>query len=328
MKVLGKDSATWLEADEDVDGQRIDNLLVRLLKGVPRTHVYRLLRTGQVRVNSGRVDATYRIRTGDRIRIPPVRVASPATAHGPAPRRSLESAILHEDEHLLVIDKPAGMAVHGGSGVSRGIIEEMRLLRPRQRFLELVHRLDRDTSGVLLLAKKRAALVRLHEAIRSGRIHKHYTVLVKGQCRASGLAVSAALEKYLLPGGDRRVRVSAGGQPAQTRLTAIEPLPGFTLLDAELLTGRTHQIRVHVAHLGHPIAGDEKYGDFALNRQLAPAGLKRMFLHAARVEFAHPATLAPMCVESALPDDLRAFLNKLRAGGSRLTHRNEHAAPL
>lgn len=315
MKGLRKDSANWVDADERCVGQRIDNLLVRLLKGVPRAHVHRLVRTGQVRVNSRRVDATYRVQAGDRIRVPPVRTAS-AVEESPARApmvSSLEQRILFEDEYLLVLDKPAGMAVHGGSGVARGVIEEMRLSRPRLKFLELVHRLDRATSGVLMLAKKRAALVELHASIRSGRVRKEYAVLVLGHMRLGRQHVDAPLEKFLLPGGDRRVKVDAQGQQAQTVITATRHVGAYTLVDAELLTGRTHQIRVHCAYLGHPIAGDDKYGDFAANKRLAREGLRRMFLHAARLGVRHPETGEALTFRSALPVDLAGFLERAPA---------------
>jgi len=313
MKGLRKDSATWLDADENSAGQRIDNLLVRVLKGVPRSHIHRLVRTGQVRVNSGRVDATYRVREGDRIRLPPVRTTQVRPAPVELGRRSelLEGRILYEDESLLVIDKPAGMAVHGGSGISHGVIEEMRRSRPKLKFLELVHRLDRDTSGVLMLAKKRAALVALHAAIRAGAVEKSYTLLVLGHLRLGRREVDAPLEKFLLAGGDRRVKVAEGGQSSRTIFNALQAVGTNTLVQARLLTGRTHQIRVHAAYLGHPIAGDDKYGDFATNKALAKQGLKRMFLHASRLRIAHPSTEVPLLFEAPLPADLVAFVARL-----------------
>jgi 23S rRNA pseudouridine955/2504/2580 synthase len=313
MKGLSKDSVVWLNADENVEGQRIDNFLTRLLKGVPRTHIYRLLRTGQVRINSTRVDATYRLQIGDRVRIPPVRTAQPnlrnvAPTTGGAASRDLEHAILFEDEHLLVLNKPAGLAVHGGSGISRGAIEELRRLRPKHRFLELVHRLDRDTSGVLLLAKKRSALLALHRDIRNGAMRKFYWLLVSGAWPWARREITSPLEKFLLPGGDRRVKVSAEGRAAHTLFVRNQSVGQFSLLEAELLTGRTHQIRVHVAHCGYPIAGDDKYGDFALNKVLARQGLKRMFLHAARVQISHPATGETLVLEAPLAPELSAYL--------------------
>jgi 23S rRNA pseudouridine955/2504/2580 synthase len=312
MKPLSKDSATWVDADETVAGQRVDNMLLKVLKGVPRQHVYRLLRTGQVRVNSARVDPTYRVQAGDRIRVPPVRVAQrTATDAAPAASVRFEAAIVHEDEHLLALDKPAGIAVHGGSGIARGVIEQMRLARPRLKFLELVHRLDRDTSGILLLAKKRSALVALHAAIREGAVRKLYTVLVQGHFAGTRREVDVALEKYLLPGGDRRVKASHRGLASRTVFTLERHVGPYSLLQAELLTGRTHQIRVHAAHIGHPIVGDDKYGDFAANKAVARQGLKRMFLHAARIAFRHPATAQPLVLEAPLPPELGAFLGRI-----------------
>ncbi|MGH8638511.1 MAG: RluA family pseudouridine synthase, partial [Burkholderiales bacterium] len=267
MKPLSKDSATWIEADETVAGQRVDNMLLKVLKGVPRQHIYRLVRTGQVRVNSARVDPTYRVQAGDRVRIPPVRVAQRASMDAaPAPAARFQATIVHEDDHLGAIDKPAGIAVHGGSGIARGVIEEMRLARPRLKYLELVHRLDRDTSGVLLLAKKRSALVALHAAIREGAVRKLYTLLVRGRFLQPRREVDVALEKYLLPGGDRRVKAGSRGLASRTVFTLERHIGEYSLLQAELITGRTHQIRVHAAHIGHPIAGDDKYGDFAANK--------------------------------------------------------------
>jgi 23S rRNA pseudouridine955/2504/2580 synthase len=313
MKALGKDSATWIEADDTVAGQRVDNMLLRVLKGVPRQHIYRLVRTGQVRVNSARVDPTYRVQSGDRVRIPPVRVAQRPVA--PAGRSSprFHPSIVYEDDHLLALDKPAGIAVHGGSGISRGVIEEMRLARPRLKFLELVHRLDRDTSGLLLLAKKRSALVALHAAIRAGAMRKLYTLLMHGHLRESPRTVELPLEKYLLPGGDRRVKVGQAGLVSRTVFTRLRDVGGYSLAQAELLTGRTHQIRVHCAHIGHAIAGDDKYGDFAANRALAKRGLKRMFLHAARLELQHPASEELLVLEAPLPAELAGFVAVLAA---------------
>jgi len=308
------ETAVWTEIDDTAAGQRIDNFLVRLLKGVPKTHIYRILRTGQVRVNSGRVDATYRLQAGDRLRIPPVRTAEPSV---PAPARRITPVlgghVLLEDDALLVLDKPAGMAAHGGSGISRGVIEQLRAERPELRFLELVHRLDRDTSGVLLLAKKRSALTALHAAMRAGSVRKWYLALVAGDWRRARQAVKLPLAKFVTAAGERRVSVEEGGLPSHTIFTLRTRYPGFTLLEAELKTGRTHQIRVHLQHLGFPIAGDDKYGDFPLNKVLAKQGLKRMFLHASAVEFAHPASGEWMRVEAPLPDELAAFLRQLGA---------------
>lgn len=313
MKELSKETAIWHEAGEDCDGQRLDNYLTRLLKGVPRSHIYRILRSGEVRVNSGRVTPDYRLRTGDRLRIPPIRVArKPAQPAGPVPVQ-FDRKILYEDDVLLVLDKPAGTAVHGGSGVTYGVIEQLRRERPGPQRLELVHRLDRDTSGVLLLAKKRSALTALHEQLRAGLVQKFYTVLVHGHWRNRTQRVSLPLRKRVSRAGERRVSVDAEGMPAQTVFRLQRAWKGYSLLEAELKTGRTHQIRVHLAHLGFPIAGDDKYGDFALNRPLGKLGLKRMFLHALRLGIRHPVTGEAIVFEAPLPIDLQEFLRHLDA---------------
>jgi 23S rRNA pseudouridine955/2504/2580 synthase len=312
MKELSKVAATSHEVDPEAAGQRVDNYLTRHLKGVPKSHIYRILRNGEVRVNSRRVGPDYRIQAGDRLRVPPVRVARPtADRGGSSPGPKLRADVLHEDDELLVIDKPAGVAVHGGSGVSRGVIEQLRLERPSARFLELVHRLDRETSGVLMLAKKRAALVELHRQLREGQVRKYYLVLVKGAWREGKRSVQAPLHKYLLPSGERRVGVRAEGMAAHTVFRLQRSWKEFSLLEAELKTGRTHQIRVHLAHVGYPVAGDDKYGDFALNKDLAKRQLKRMFLHAARTVIAHPGSGAPLALEAPLPRELAAFLDQL-----------------
>ncbi|AKJ68954.1 ribosomal large subunit pseudouridine synthase C [Pandoraea thiooxydans] len=302
-----------IEVGDDASGQRIDNFLLRHCKGVPKSHVYRILRSGEVRVNKGRVDAAYRLVLGDVVRIPPVRIAqSEAPANVPAAK----FPVVFEDDYLLAIDKPAGVAVHGGSGVSFGVIEQLRQAYPQQRFLELVHRLDRETSGVLLIAKKRAALVGMHEQIRHNRMDKRYLACVIGAWQDSQRVVKAPLFKYLTPEGERRVRVQADGQPAHTIFRRLEVIDGYSLLEAELKTGRTHQIRVHLAHLGTPIAGDDKYGDFSANRALSRAdarpSLKRMFLHARRLRLVHPILNTPLLLEAPLPQDCERFLQQLR----------------
>ena len=313
MKGLSKDSASWHEVGEEGAEQRVDNYLTRLLKGVPKSHIYRILRSGEVRVNSGRVGPEHRLKPGDRLRIPPVRSAQRASAPtDPGPMASrLAARVLHEDEALLVIDKPAGMAVHGGSGVSFGVIEQLRRERPEARFLELAHRLDRETSGVLLLAKKRPALTAVHAQLREGKARKFYATLVHGRWQNAKQSVKLPLHKYTLQSGERRVRVESEGQEAHTIFRLERSFPVFSLLEAELKTGRTHQIRVHLAHLGFPIAGDDKYGDYDLNKTLARQGLKRMFLHALRMTIAHPETSRPVTFEAALPEDLAGFLRTL-----------------
>lgn len=302
--------ARTVVADEGSADQRIDNFLLRELKGVPRSHVYRVLRSGEVRVNSRRVDATYRVRTGDRVRIPPVRVAKPASPK-PIPLRDPGLPVVFEDDALLVVDKPAGIAVHGGSGISFGVIERLRSARPDARFLELVHRIDRETSGLLMIAKKRAALTRLHAALREGEVHKSYLTLVKGIWTRRARDVVLPLHKFVTAAGERRVSVEQGGQESRTRFERVEGFEGFTLLRATLDTGRTHQIRVQLAHLGFPIVGDDKYGDFDLNREVAKRGLKRMFLHAAVLELVHPASGDRLRLEAALPQELGAFIEAL-----------------
>ncbi len=311
MKDLGKNTVSRHQIGEEAGGQRIDNYLVKLLKGVPKSHVYRIQRSGEVRVNGGRAKPDYRVQSGDELRIPPVRVAERAPRATPPVSAALERAILFEDEYLLALDKPSGLAVHGGSGVTFGVIEQLRGQRPQARFLELVHRLDRDTSGVLLLAKKRSALTALHAELRAGQVKKYYLVLVKGKWRNAKQAVRLNLHKYLLASGERRVAVKADGQESHTVFELKHAWRDYSLLRAELKTGRTHQIRVHLAHLGFPIAGDDKYGDFELNKQLARAGLKRMFLHATSVSFRHPGSGEKVVVEAPLPAELQGFLQTL-----------------
>jgi len=315
MKGLSKESATWHEVGEEGAAQRVDNYLTRLLKGVPKSHIYRILRSGEVRVNSSRVAPEHRLKPGDRVRVPPVRSAQPK-APALLPRTAQRSVlrVLHEDDALLAIDKPAGAAVHGGSGVSLGMIEQLRLERPAAPFLELVHRLDRETSGVLLVAKKRSALTALHAQLREGRAQKVYWALVKGRWQNAKQDVKLPLHKYVLPSGERRVRVQREGQEARTVFRPKRGFPGLSLIEAELKTGRTHQIRVHLAHLGFPIAGDDKYGDFELNKTLARKGLKRMFLHACRITVMHPGSGKPVTYEAPLPVELSGFLDRLTAG--------------
>ena len=323
---VSSDQVSLIEIDDSSAGQRIDNFLLRVCKGVPKSHIYRILRSGEVRVNKGRIDAQYRLELGDLVRVPPIRVAQPneAAAHVPVPTAGFN--ILFEDEHLLVIDKPAGVAVHGGSGVAFGVIEQMREARPQAKFLELVHRLDRETSGILMLAKKRAALVNLHEQIRENRMDKRYYACVHGEWASDWgrrRVVKEPLHKYLTADGERRVRVQPDGLASHTIFNLVDRWPDYALLEAELKTGRTHQIRVHLQHLALPIVGDAKYGDFALNKALARSnakpGIKRMFLHAYRLKLTHPATGAPLQLEAPLPPDCRGFieqLNELRTGSN------------
>lgn len=305
MKELGKARATLLEVGEESEGQRIDNFLLRHLKGVPKSHVYRVVRSGEVRVNSGRIKPEYRLRRGDRVRLPPVRIAERVPVAAPA---SVTLPVVFEDAALLVVDKPSGVAVHGGSGISHGVIETLRARRPQARFLELAHRLDRDTSGLLVLAKKRSALVEFHRMLREGEVEKIYLALAKGRWRGGPRELDDALHKFVTGEGERRVAVRQGGMRALTRVKPLKTGTGWSLLELRLMTGRTHQIRVHLAHAGHPVLGDDKYGDFALNRTLAPRGVKRLFLHAGRIVFAHPATGERMTLDSPLPPDMAEFL--------------------
>jgi 23S rRNA pseudouridine955/2504/2580 synthase len=304
MKDLSKPQAAWLEVGEESEAQRIDNFLLRRLKGVPKSHVYRVLRSGEVRVNSGRVKPEYRLRVGDRVRIPPVRV-SPRKE--PLPVKAEALPIAYEDSSLIVIDKPSGMAVHGGSGVSFGAIEQLRAARPEAKMLELAHRLDRDTSGLLILAKKRSALVELHRMLRDGEVEKVYVAVVKGIPARNRFEITEPLHKYVNAKGERRVAVKAGGMSAVTRIRLLKKSRDFSLVELRLMTGRTHQIRVHLAHAGHPVLGDAKYGDFELNRALARQGAKRLFLHARRLGFRHPVDGKAMRFESPLPEDMAAF---------------------
>ena len=309
MNTLSKDSATWQDVDESSQDQRIDNYLQKILKGVPKSHIYRILRSGEVRVNSRRVQASYRLQDGDKVRLPPIRTSATAGQRGTGATVAVFSgAVLFEDEELLIVDKPSGVAVHGGSGISSGVIEQMRQGRPGLRFLELVHRLDRDTSGVLMLAKKRAALTGLHAQLREGVVRKHYLALVLGQWTQARRSVKAGLHKYVSGAGERRVVVDEAGQQAHTIFRLVRNVPGYSLIDAELKTGRTHQIRVHLAHVGYPIAGDDKYGDFEANKRLAKLGLRRMFLHAASLEFSHPRNAQRLRVEAPLPAELTRFM--------------------
>ncbi len=339
---------TLLTVTEDYAGQRLDNFLMRELKGVPKTHVYRIIRSGEVRVNKGRAQADTRLGSGDVVRLPPVRTSERAeqkaeamaqvvarhgatsTLGGYAP--AAEFPILFEDDFVLAIDKPAGVAVHGGSGVSFGVIEQLRMARPEAEFLELVHRLDRETSGILLIAKRRMALKLLQEQFRERETDKVYLALVKGDWAPNKRVIDKALHKYLIEGkagtsglGERRVRIVPNQHPdamrsvtlvkvkAQIPANAVLPNTPFTLLEVTIKTGRTHQIRVHLAGEGHPIAGDDKYGDFELNKALqktlaGQASLKRMFLHAWSLKFNHPKLRKVIHLQAALPDELQQFL--------------------
>ena len=304
----------------DDAGQRLDNFLMRHLKGVPKTHVYRIIRSGEVRINKGRTSADARVQGGDVVRIPPVRVAErPEGAEPAVPGR--EFPLLLEDDAMLAIDKPAGVAVHGGSGVSFGVIEQLRRARPDARFLELVHRLDRETSGILLIAKKRSALTHLQDQFRERETGKTYLALVIGEWPANKKVIDVPLRKYLLPDGERRVRATTADDPEGMRSVSLvkvrqvlaarhaQGLPAMSLLEVTIKTGRTHQIRVHLASQGCPIVGDEKYGDFELNRRVAKWGLKRMFLHAWRLQFTHPQSGERVTLNAELPQELAGFVS-------------------
>lgn len=320
MISAGNNSVTHLVVGDEEQGQRLDNFLIRHCKGVPKSHLYRILRSGEVRVNSGRVDATYRLCAGDKLRIPPIRVAErPQNDVDEAAKQRVDLPVIYEDEAMLVIDKPEGIAVHGGSGVSFGVIEALRRQRPQARFLELAHRLDRETSGILLVGKKRLALTALHDMFRehSAGADKRYLVLVKGRWMNATQHVKAPLFKYLTESGERRVSVNPEGKAAHTVFRLLARWPEMSLLEAQLKTGRTHQIRVHLAHLGFPILGDEKYGDFSLNRKIRSEGLKRMALHAWRMAFRHPLTAVPLECVAPLPDNIRSCIAIADARGGR-----------
>ncbi|TBR14952.1 MAG: RluA family pseudouridine synthase [Rugosibacter sp.] len=316
MKDLSKDSVTWLEVGDEAEGQRIDNFLLHIAKGVPKSHIYRILRSGEVRVNKGRVEVEYRLKVGDVLRVPPIRAAKmPDQTQVPA----REFDIVYEDEALIIVNKPAGVAVHGGSGVSFGVIEQLRRARPQAKLLELAHRLDRETSGLLIVAKKRQALTRLHDQFREGGIAKRYLALVNGVWRNELQHVRLSLLKYLTAEGERRVSVDPAGKVSHSIVRLQTQWENFSLVEVELKTGRTHQIRVHLAHLGFPIAGDDKYGDFSLNRTLQKTGLKRMFLHAARLDLLHPLSGDPLALTLPLPTELQNFVEQL----TRYEKRNE-----
>lgn len=312
-------ASAQLVIDEASAGQRIDNFLQKVLKGVPKSHIYRILRSGEVRVNKKRIDADFRLSLEDVVRIPPIRIAStPQTVPSGPVTSKFDDAIVYEDDAMLVINKPAGFAVHGGSGVSRGVIEQLRLERPQAKFLELVHRLDRETSGVLMLAKKRSALVALHEAIRSNHMDKRYVMMVHGEWTEKKKHVTLDLQKYVTNEGERRVNVVTdpkkdvlgAAQMSETIFYLTKNMGEFSLLEAKLITGRTHQLRVQLAHLGFPILGDDKYGDFALNKQLIKRGLKRMFLHSSETNIRHPITGEKLKLQAPLPPELKKFIQQ------------------
>jgi len=309
-----------LSVDEDSQGQRLDNYLIKLCKGVPKAHIYRVIRSGEVRVNMGRAAADTRLALGDEVRVPPVRVSRGGEPRAGPRVSAREFPLVWEDDYLIAIDKPAGVAVHGGSGVRFGVIEQLRQARPQARFLELVHRLDKETSGLLLVAKKRSALVALQDQLRRRTAVKTYAALVIGIWPAARKVIDVPLYKYLDAAGERRVRAAvddADGRRSVSLVRVVEFWPAFTLLDVTIKTGRTHQIRVHLAHEGHPVAGDPKYGDFAVNKALARGEavpgqrMDRMFLHASRLRFEHPASGEVVELAAHLPEECAAAVTAL-----------------
>lgn len=306
----------YVEAAEGDEGQRIDNFLTRILKGVPRSLIYRILRTGEVRVNGGRVKPEHRLKAGDRVRLPPLQQKPEKESLAPSKslREFIAAAVIHEDRDLIVLNKPAGVAVHGGSGLSFGVIEALRAMHPQLKELELVHRLDRDTSGCLLIAKRRAVLRELHATLREREMEKRYLALVCGRWPYGKKTIDLPLKTNLKQGGERVVKVHAQGQHA---ITTFEPKRHFaklaTLLDVSIGTGRTHQIRVHAAHAGYPVAGDEKYGDREKDAKLKPYGLSRMFLHAHSLTFTRREAAQPFTITAALPPELQSVIDQLEA---------------
>ena len=301
----------YLEISEANAEQRLDNFLISFLKGVPKTRIYRMLRKGEVRVNKGRVNVSYKLVLGDIVRIPPVRVAerNDEIIVQPTLKYSLENHILYEDEGFIVLNKPAGFAVHGGSGINSGVIEALRQIRPQQKFLELVHRLDKDTSGCLLIAKKRSVLKLLHELFRGDGIQKTYLALLAGQFQRKKQIVDVPLLKNANQGAQRVVTVNQAGKSAETLFTRLTKFETATLVHAAPKTGRTHQIRVHAAWLGHPIVADDRYGEDDVNKAFKKRGFKRLFLHAEQLQFAHPVTGKILHFMAPLPTDLQDLLN-------------------
>lgn len=303
------------EIDADEAGQRLDNYLLAKLKGVPKSLIYRIIRKGEVRINKGRTKPEYKLQTGDIVRIPPITVEEkevPNISNKLNSVNKLEEQIIYEDDHIIVLNKPSGLAVHGGSGLQFGAIEALRSLRPDAKFLELVHRLDRDTSGLLLIAKKRSALRHLHEQLRTKQMQKNYLALVRGNWPSHIKMVEAPLLKNILQSGERVVKVSAEGKPSETRFKVEERFEFATLVRASPITGRTHQIRVHTLHVGHPIALDPRYGDINFDTKLKPSGLERLFLHASQLKFIHPSTSETVHFEAPLDENLKSVLAQLR----------------
>jgi len=307
--------ARFVTIESEFEGQRLDNFLLRELKGVPRTYIYRIVRKGEVRVNKGRIQVKYRLQAGDVVRIPPVRQAEEkqGTPHQGL-QSKLENAVLYEDKQLIIINKPSGMAVHGGSGISFGVIETMRAMRPEEKYLELAHRLDRDTSGCLILTKRRSALKMIHDLQLRKKIEKKYLALVYGSWgKKTSIKIDVPLKKNTLRGGERIVQVDPLGKEAQTHFSLIERMGDAMLINAILVTGRTHQIRVHMNYAGTPILGDVKYGIDAMNKVYKEKGLNRLFLHAHTLSFRHPETKKLMKFTAPLGDELESVLTQLRS---------------
>ena len=306
-------SVQFIDIRADQAGQRIDNFLITLEKGVPKSRIYRALRKGEVRVNKGRIKQTYRLQAGDQVRVPPLRVSEKVviTELSDSLTDALENAILMEDDDILVINKPAGLAVHAGSQIQLGVIEAMRIIRPENRFVELVHRLDRDTSGCLVLAKSRTALLNLQQQMKDSETDKRYLTLTRGKWPAQENIVDLALQKNSLSSGERMVVPDINGKKSKTLFEVKQEFSGCQLVAAKLYTGRTHQIRVHSASQSHPVAGDEKYGDREFNKRLRQFGLKRMFLHAWQLSLKHPLTDEPLTFNAELPDTLKDVLKQL-----------------
>lgn len=309
-EIISKPEVKWIEIDEDQAGQRLDNFLFTQLKGVPKTRIYRIVRKGELRVNKGRVNAKYRLQVNDVVRIPPIRVAErdEAVLVQPTLKHSLERQIIYEDEGFIVLNKPSGFAVHGGSGVNSGVIEALRVIRPQQKFLELVHRLDKETSGCLLIAKKRSALKYLHELFRGDGVEKTYLAMLAGRWERKKQWVDAPLLKNVNQGGERMVVVSKQGKSAQTQFVRLQKFSDMTLVHASPKTGRTHQIRVHAAWLGFPLVGDERYGDADQNKLFRKRGYRRLFLHAEQLRFKHPVSGDLMHFQAPLPDPLQQLI--------------------
>ena len=302
----------FIEIAQAQSGQRVDNFLIGELKGVPKSHIYRVLRRGEVRVNKGRIKPHYRLKAGDMLRIPPISVAEEGEKPDPSSRDKdrVTHSIIYEDNDLLVINKPSGMAVHGGSGVSYGVIDILRALYPYS-YLELAHRLDRDTSGCLLIAKNNDTLKHLHHLLRDGLLDKRYLALLNGHFDRRSLEVDAPLARDVLQAGERMVQVNEQGRAAISRFEFRGHYADMTLVEVALLTGRTHQIRVHATHIGHGVAGDTKYGDADYNRKMKTFGLKRLFLHAEKVQFSMPDK-SPITLQAPLPDELKQVLEQLQ----------------